>query len=84
MKTQQNNYSLKLYDVLSKTKLSAFFAHKQILQRTIYKTIIQRTAAILLLLLSIWSLSGAEAQAQNNVGIGTTTPNPKAILELQA
>ncbi|MBC7411278.1 MAG: hypothetical protein H7331_02335, partial [Bacteroidia bacterium] len=37
-----------------------------------------------LVLLTAWSLSGAEAQAQNNVGIGTTTPNPKAVLELQA
>jgi hypothetical protein len=48
------------------------------------QTFVQRTAAILLVLLLILSLSGAEAQAQNNVGIGTTTPNGKAILELKA
>jgi Collagen triple helix repeat (20 copies) len=34
--------------------------------------------------LFIWLLSGAEIQAQNNVGIGTTTPNAKAVLELKA
>jgi hypothetical protein len=37
-----------------------------------------------LLLLTIWLLSTSQAQAQNNVGIGTTTPNSKAILELSA
>ncbi|MEQ1733669.1 MAG: hypothetical protein ABL940_08350 [Bacteroidia bacterium] len=37
-----------------------------------------------LVLLSLWLLSRAEVHAQNNVGIGTTTPNPKAILDLQA
>ncbi|MEQ1732568.1 MAG: phage tail protein [Bacteroidia bacterium] len=47
------------------------------------KNYVQRTT-LLLVLLSIWSLSGAEAQAQNNVGIGTTTPNNKAVLELQS
>ncbi len=36
-----------------------------------------------LLALSISALT-LTASAQNNVGIGTTTPNPKAILELQA
>ncbi|MEQ1734012.1 MAG: hypothetical protein ABL940_10080, partial [Bacteroidia bacterium] len=29
-----------------------------------------------IVLITTWLLSGAEAQAQNNVGIGTTTPNP--------
>ncbi|MBC7412949.1 MAG: hypothetical protein H7331_10925, partial [Bacteroidia bacterium] len=37
---------------------------------------------IALVVITICSLS--EAEAQNNVGIGTTSPNPKAILELQA
>jgi hypothetical protein len=48
------------------------------------QTLIQRSSALLLLVLCLWLLSGAEAQAQNNVGIGTTTPNSKAILELRA
>ncbi|MBC7411047.1 MAG: hypothetical protein H7331_01155, partial [Bacteroidia bacterium] len=38
----------------------------------------------LLLIFSISYLTSISAQAQNNVGIGTTTPNSKAILELQA
>jgi hypothetical protein len=42
------------------------------------QTFIQRAAAILLVLQCV------NASAQNNVGIGTTTPNSKAILELKA
>ena len=38
-------------------------------------------AIIALLFLTALTLT---TQAQNNVGIGTTTPNPKAVLELQA
>ncbi len=38
-----------------------------------------RTLLTLVLLVVV-----ATTQAQNNVGIGTTTPNPKALLELQA
>jgi hypothetical protein len=78
------NYSSKLYNVFCKTRLNTNYTPNQALQHTTYKTHIQRTAALLLTLFSIWSLSGAEAQAQNNVGIGTTTPNAKAILELNA
>jgi hypothetical protein len=68
------------------TKLGAYYAPNKGLHNTRYiiQPFIQRTAAIMLLLLSMWLMSGAEAQAQNNVGIGTTTPNSKAILELQA
>jgi hypothetical protein len=36
------------------------------------------------LISTMWLLSGVEVHAQNNVGIGTTTPNPKALLELNA
>jgi hypothetical protein len=66
-----------------KTKKNALTAQSSL---TLYKLQLftQRSTALLLLLLSMWLLSGAEAQAQNNVGIGTTTPNSKAILELQA
>jgi hypothetical protein len=78
MKILLNNYSLKLYSVFCKTRLSAYYAPNQVLQNTFYKKHIQHTAAIILLLLSI------NVTAQNNVGIGTTTPNSKAILELQA
>jgi hypothetical protein len=47
---------------------------------TIQKNTLKSTIVLLLVLLSIT----ASTQAQNNVGIGTTTPNPKAILDLQA
>ncbi|MEQ1733066.1 MAG: hypothetical protein ABL940_05300 [Bacteroidia bacterium] len=50
----------------------------------VHKSKLQCTIAFVLVLFFTWSLSGVEAQAQNNVGIGTTTPNPKAILELNA
>jgi hypothetical protein len=75
-----------LYVQSSLTKLHAYYAPNKVLHNTRYiiQPFIQRTAAIILLLLSMWLLSGAEAQAQNNVGIGTITPNAKAILELQA
>ncbi|MEQ1733065.1 MAG: hypothetical protein ABL940_05295 [Bacteroidia bacterium] len=78
------NYSSKLYNVFYKTRLNTNYTPNQALQHTIYKTHLQRTAVLLLTLFFTWSLSGVEAQAQNNVGIGTTTPNPKAILELNA
>jgi trimeric autotransporter adhesin len=44
----------------------------------------KRLTQLSVLFLTIYLLSITQAQAQNNVGIGTTTPNPKAILELNA
>ncbi|MBC7412310.1 MAG: hypothetical protein H7331_07640, partial [Bacteroidia bacterium] len=78
------NYGLKSYGLLCKTRLGEYNTHNYAVYYTTYKTQIQRTTALLLVLLSFWLLSGAEAQAQNNVGIGTTTPNNKAVLELKS
>ncbi|MBC7412973.1 MAG: hypothetical protein H7331_11045, partial [Bacteroidia bacterium] len=70
-------------DVLfNKIRLVTYSAANNAIQNITYS--IQRTSVIVVILFSVWLLSGAEAQAQNNVGIGTTTPNSKAILELKA
>jgi hypothetical protein len=84
------NYELKLYRIFYKTRqcvnyklneLSEAVPCRVCAQLSFATYIIQCTLA---LVLCIWLLSGVKAQAQNNVGIGTTTPNSKAVLELQA
>ncbi|MBC7411202.1 MAG: hypothetical protein H7331_01945, partial [Bacteroidia bacterium] len=80
----KTNYSSKLHNVFCKTRTSVIPSLYCFTKYIVQTSKLQHRAALLLVLFSIWSLSGAEAQAQNNVGIGTTTPNAKAILELNA
>jgi hypothetical protein len=84
MKAIAKTATYNLYNVFCKTRLGGISTLLSLTKHMVHKSKLQSTISFVFVLFFTWSLSGIEAQAQNNVGIGTTTPNPKAILELNA
>ncbi|MEQ1733535.1 MAG: tail fiber domain-containing protein [Bacteroidia bacterium] len=79
MKNQINNtttINCILYNVSCKIRLCADYTPNQVLQGTIYKTLVQGSAVILLVLLSI------KTTTAQNVGINTSFPDASAILDI--